>query len=289
MVPRSLCNKLTVTFGIVLLSFEIILGTCIKRDEQIQKYLTSSESPFDNYFNISRAVYPSVDLPSLLINISVVFRKTANEKSNGSNCWSTLERNVSRSTLNFTWSMSCLYVSGGEISLESMKWFSLGAIFPNRRKRGLHITLPELCRDSPVEINKTMEYFLSTVNDHSELSNVFLSRFSFVVLTFSKESEGGGTGGKGRRSTPLLTLFPPALLFAPSSTGKRVHRLVKELGLCRSTVYLVGPWADHTMCLWLIIVDMRRIKSMRVINCSEAVKRRKGDSSFNDLQLKVIS
>ena len=95
--------------------------------------------------------------------------------------------------------MSCLYVSGGEISLESMKWFSLGAIFPNRRKRGLHITLPELCRDSPVEINKTMEYFLSTVNDHSELSNVFLSRFSFVVLTFSKESEGGGTGGKGRR------------------------------------------------------------------------------------------
>ena len=199
MVPRSLCNKLTVIFAIVLLSFEIILGTCIKRDEQIQKYLTSSESPFDNYFNISRAVYPSVDLPSLLINISVVFRKTANEKSNGSNSWSTLERNVSRSTLNFTWSMSCLYVSGGEISLESMKWFSLGAIFPNRRKRGLHITLPELCRDSPVEINKTMKYFLSTVNDHSELSNVFLSRFSFVVLTFSKESEGGGTGGKGRR------------------------------------------------------------------------------------------
>ena len=110
MVPRSLCNKLTVTFGIVLLSFEIILGTCIKRDEQIQKYLTSSESPFDNYFNISRAVYPSVDLPSLLINISVVFRKTANEKSNGSNSWSTLERNVSRSTLNFTWSMSWLVV-----------------------------------------------------------------------------------------------------------------------------------------------------------------------------------
>ena len=102
MVPRSLCNKLTVIFAIVLLSFEIILGTCIKRDEQIQKYLTSSESPFDNYFNISRAVYPSVDLPSLLINISVVFRKTANEKSNGSNSWSTLERNVSRSTLNFT-------------------------------------------------------------------------------------------------------------------------------------------------------------------------------------------
>ena len=60
----------------------------------------------------------------------------------------------------------------------------------------MHITLPELCRDSPVEINKTMEYFLSTVNDHSELSNVFLSRFSFVVLV-SKKSEGGGLGAKG--------------------------------------------------------------------------------------------
>ena len=176
MVPQSLFNKLTVIFAIVGLSFEFILGTCIERDEQIQKYLTS-----DSYFNISKAVYPSVDLPSLLINISVVFLETAGEKSNGSNSLSTLKRNVSRSTLHFTWSMSCLYVSGGEISLESMKWFSLGAIFPNRRKRELHITLPELCRDSPVDINKTMEYFLSTVNDHSELSNVFLSRFSFVV------------------------------------------------------------------------------------------------------------
>ena len=193
MVPHSLCNKLTVIFAIFGLSFEFILGTCIERDEQIQKYLTS-----DNYFNISKAVYPSVDLPSLLINISVVFLETAGEKSNGSNSLSTLKRNVSRSTLHFTWSMSCLYVSGGEISLESMKWFSLGAIFPNRRKRELHITLPELCSDSPVDINKTMEYFLSTVNDHSELSNVFLSRFSFVVLV-SKKSEGGGTGGKGRR------------------------------------------------------------------------------------------
>ena len=181
MVPHSLCNKLTVIFAIVGLSFEFILGTCIERDEQIQKYLTSSKPPFDNYFNISKAVYPSVDLPSLLINISVVFLETAGEKSNGSNSLSTLKRNVSRSTLHFTWSTSCLYVSGGEISLESMKWFSLGAIFPNRRKRELHITLPELCRDSPVDINKTMEYFLSTVNDHSELSNVFLSMCSFVV------------------------------------------------------------------------------------------------------------
>ena len=26
------------------------------------------------------------------------------------------------------------------------------------------------------------------------------------------------------------------------------------------------PQADHTLCLWLIIVDMRRIKSMRAMN-----------------------
>ena len=98
MVPRSLCNKLTVIFAIVGLSFEIIFGTCIERGEQIQKCLTYSKPPFDNYFNISKAVYPSVNLPSLLIDITVKFLKTAGEKSDGSNSSSTLEQNVSHST-----------------------------------------------------------------------------------------------------------------------------------------------------------------------------------------------
>ena len=98
MVPRKLYIKLNVIFAIVLLRFEYVLGTCIERDEQIQKYLTSSKPPFDNYLNISKAVYPSVDLPSLLIDITVKFLKTAGKKSNGSNSLSTLEQNVSRST-----------------------------------------------------------------------------------------------------------------------------------------------------------------------------------------------
>ena len=185
MVPRSLCIKLTVIFAIAGLSFEFILGTCIERDDQIQKYLTSSEPPFDNYFNISRAVYPSVNLPSLLIDITVKFLKTAGANSNGSNSSNASKENVSRSTTfeirKFIWSMSCLYVSGGEISLISMNWFSLGAIFPNRRQSELHITLPEFCRHSPEDNEDTMIYFLSTVNNHSILSNVLLSTFSFLV------------------------------------------------------------------------------------------------------------
>ena len=184
MVPRSLCIKLNAIFAIVLLRFEYVLGTCIERDEQIQKYLSSSQPPFDNYFNISKAVYPSVDLPSLLIDITVKFLKIAGEKSNGSNSSSTLEQNFSRSTTfeirKFKWSMSCLYVSGG-ISLSSMNWFSLGAIYPNRRESKLHITLPQFCNGSTVNRQDTMIYFLSTVNDHSVLCCVLLFWFNLVV------------------------------------------------------------------------------------------------------------
>ena len=175
MIPRSLCITLNAIFAIVLLRFEYVLGTCIERDEQLQKYLTSSNSSFSNYFNISKAVYPSVDLPSLLIDITVKFLKTAGKKSNGSSSLSTLEQNVSRSTTfeirKFKWSMSCLYVSGG-ISLSAMNWFSLGAIYPNRRGSKLHITLPQFCNSSTVDIQAKMIYFLSTVSDHSILCSV---------------------------------------------------------------------------------------------------------------------
>ena len=40
-------------------------ATCREREEHIQRYLISSQPPCDNYYNISKAVYPSVDLPSL--------------------------------------------------------------------------------------------------------------------------------------------------------------------------------------------------------------------------------
>ena len=48
-------------------------ATCMKQEEHIQRYLISSQPPYDNYYNISKAVYPSVDLPSLLIKITVTF------------------------------------------------------------------------------------------------------------------------------------------------------------------------------------------------------------------------
>ena len=185
MVPRALCIKLTIIFVVVVLHSETVTGTCMERDDQIQKYFTSSEPPYDNYYNISKAVYPSVDLPSLLIDITVKFLITAVGKTNGSNSVNNLKQNISRLTTSsvtriYKWSMSCLYVSGGEISLTAMNLFSLGAIWPNRRERKLHITLPQFCSGSPEDREDTMIYFLSTVHDHLILCSTLchLSMFS---------------------------------------------------------------------------------------------------------------
>ena len=148
-------------------------ATCVEREEHIQRYLISSQPPYDNYYNISKAVYPSVDLPSLLIKITVTFRHGSNNlthlagssrspingsTSNISQTGGNVRENIT--TYKFTWSASCLYVSGGDISLTSMNVFSLWAIYPNRRERQLHLTLPQFCRGFSAD---TMIYFLSTV------------------------------------------------------------------------------------------------------------------------------
>ena len=152
-------------------------ATCMKQEEHIQRYLISSQPPYDNYYNISKAVYPSVDLPSLLIKITVTFLhgngnlthlagtsrspingSTSNISQTGGNIRETTETKIT--TYQFTWSASCLYVSGGNISLTSMNVFSLWAIYPNRRERHLHLTLPQFCRGFSAD---TMIYFLSTV------------------------------------------------------------------------------------------------------------------------------
>ena len=114
--------------------------------------LISSKPPYDNYYNISKAVYPSVDLPSLMIKITVTFLhgngnlthlagtsrspingSTSNISQTGGNVRETTETKIT--TYQFTWSASCLYVSGGNINLTSMNVFSLWAIYPNRRER----------------------------------------------------------------------------------------------------------------------------------------------------------
>ena len=160
-------------------------ATCMEREEHILRYLISSQPPYDNYYNISKAVYPSVDLPSLLIKITVTFlngsgnlthlaassRSPINgSTSNISQTGENVHENIT--TYKFTWSASCLYVGGGNISLNSMNVFSLWAIYPNRRERHLHLTLPQFCRGFSAD---TMIYFLSTVG---------LLAISLLLLTY---------------------------------------------------------------------------------------------------------
>ena len=62
-----------VAFLVLLTGSQGMSATCMEREEHILRYLISSQPPYDNYYNISKAVYPSVDLPSLLIKITVTF------------------------------------------------------------------------------------------------------------------------------------------------------------------------------------------------------------------------
>ena len=166
-----------VAFLVLLTRSQGMSATCVEREEHILRYLISSQPPYDNYYNISKAVYPSVDLPSLLIKITVTFLNgsgnlthlaassrspingsTSNITQTEENILETTETKIT--TYKFTWSASCLYVSGGNISLASMNAISLWAIYPNRRERQLHLTLPQFCRGFSAD---TMIYFLSTV------------------------------------------------------------------------------------------------------------------------------
>ena len=162
---------------------------CMEREEHIQRYLISSQPPYDNYDNISKAVYPSVDLPSLLIKITVTFLHGSDNLThlagssqspfNGSTSSISQTRENIRETSEtkikthkFTWSASCLYVSGGNISLTSMNVFSLWTIYPNRRERHLHLTLPQFCggfsADTMIDLlpfhGRTFSHFIIIVN-----------------------------------------------------------------------------------------------------------------------------
>ena len=174
-----------VAFLVLLTGSQGISATCMEREEHILRYLISSQPPYDNYYNISKAVYPSVDLPSLLIKITVTFlngsgnlthlagssRSPINgSTSNTSQTGKNVHENIT--TYKFTWSASCLYVGGGNISLTSMNVFSLWAIYPNRRERQLYLTLPQFCRGFSAD---TMIYFLSTVG---------LLAISLLLLTY---------------------------------------------------------------------------------------------------------
>lgn len=118
MASSALCTKVIAIAMVVFLSETVLATRCIERDDQIQRYFISLAPPYDNYYNISKAIYPSVDLPSMLIDITITFLATTTD-SDASTNGSTSNQNRPDSHLNITrkykWSMSCLYVSG-EIS-----------------------------------------------------------------------------------------------------------------------------------------------------------------------------
>ncbi|XP_078366264.1 uncharacterized protein LOC144650452 [Oculina patagonica] len=123
---------------------------CLKYDYQIHDALTSTKPPFDNYFNISSAIYPSEDISSKLVNIWVHFiNSTVNH--------------TEVDQRKFIWSRSCLYVSDRYLSLRAMSLYSLATIWPDRRQEDLHITLNEFC--NPKEKKKRLLKFLSTLED----------------------------------------------------------------------------------------------------------------------------
>lgn len=124
--------------------------TCLKYDYQIHEALASTKPPFDNYFNISRAIFPSEDISSKLVNIWVHFTNSS---------FNLTEVNQ----LKFVWSRSCLYVSDRYLSLMAMGLYSLFTIWPDRGQEDLHITLHQFC--DPWQTTRKLINFLSTLED----------------------------------------------------------------------------------------------------------------------------
>ena len=122
---------------------------CLKYNYQIHDVLTSMHPPFDNYFNISRAIFPSEGLSSKLINIRVRF---TNSSVNLTQVGQT----------KYIWSWSCLYVSDRYLSLQAMRIYSMGTIWPDRRQEDLQITIPKFC--NPQQTKAKLVDFLSTVS-----------------------------------------------------------------------------------------------------------------------------
>ena len=139
------------TILVILSIAAVVSAGCT--DDQIQKYFGSSP----NYHRIVQAVFPATRPPSVLIKIEVRF---VNESQFvNSSC------SDAGYSEYYTWSKACLYVSGGHISLNFMRFSSLGTIWPQRRQEDLCITLPENCRGDLQDQQDKMVYFLSKVSE----------------------------------------------------------------------------------------------------------------------------
>ena len=96
--------------------------TCSKTYGDVYNSLASQR----NYYNIALALYPSRKPSTVLVHVNLyAFNQT--EKS---------------SPVQYTWSMSCLYVAFPAKVLEVL---SLGSILITSRTRGLNITIPPFC------------------------------------------------------------------------------------------------------------------------------------------------
>ncbi|XP_031556017.1 uncharacterized protein LOC116292809 [Actinia tenebrosa] len=136
---------------------------CLTYLDEVVQILGSKIPPIidsrmtDNYYNISRALYPSIDLPALYVKVTIQFLK---DYQNGTKI-------IDGDTMKLTWSTSCTYVSVKHISLFAMTVFSLATIYPQRRETELTITVLPLCKDSPYKHDdeartKMWRYIVST-------------------------------------------------------------------------------------------------------------------------------
>ena len=76
--------------------------------------------------------------------------------------------------------------------------------------------------------------------------------------------------------TPFPTLFPSRSPLRPILDWKVCSQADEGTKTQSHASLFCGPVGrPHYMCSWLIIIDMRRTKSMKVMNSLEAVKRRK--------------
>lgn len=137
---------------------------CLMYLDEVREILGSKVPPIindsrmtDNYYNMSRALFPSVDLPALYVRVTIQFLK---DYQNG-----TTMIDDQKKSLYFTWSKACSYVSVKHISLYAMSVFSLFTIYPQRRESELVMTVPPFCAKSlyATDESETWRYVVSTV------------------------------------------------------------------------------------------------------------------------------
>ena len=158
-------------FLFLLTAFMIFLiggGTnprCLNSIEEVEKELSSIVPPIDgwftnNYRNISRALFPGFNLPSLYTKVTIQFvNDTANQ---------TAKTISDKKPMKFTWSESCTVVYTKFVGLTAMSVYSLGTVLPQRRQTELVLTVPPLCKNAASnnnfnDDNEMWQYVLLTV------------------------------------------------------------------------------------------------------------------------------